>query len=105
MGVMQNKVQVIGNFIIITIDKPIYTNEEISGVAINKEYFEKAIRHRKYLVVRTPTGETTIMPKEYIKNNKTFYKVYLFPDKPMKMYSVKVPHKEHRPREFYEVIG
>lgn len=105
MGVMQNKVSIIGNFLIVNIDKPIYVNDEISGVAINQKYFEDAIRRRKYLVVRTPTGEVTIMPKQYIKNNKTFNKVYLFPDKPMKMYQVKVPHKEHRPHEFYEVMG
>lgn len=99
---MKDKVHRIGSFLIIDIDIPIYTNGGVSGVAINKEYVTAAIKESKYLVVRTPTGEEIFYPKS-LNKIKPFPKVFKRPTEPMMMIPLQIPHKEHRPREFYEV--
>lgn len=101
---MKDSVQRIGRFIIVDIHLPIYTNDAISGVAVNKKYLIEAKEYGRYLVVRTPTGEEIFTPNN-LKKIKTFNKVFKYPDDPMKMVSLKIHHKEKKPREFYEATS
>ena len=98
---MSNFVSYKSNFIIIDINDPIFVGDKISRVAINKDYIDKARHYSKYLVIRTPTGEQTFLPKN-MKKMKTFKKVFLYKDNPMTMVELDIPHCDKRPNEFYE---
>ena len=99
---MKDFVHYKGRFLIIDITDPIFEGDYISRVAINKEYIDKARISSRYLVVRTPKGEEVFSPKN-MKKVKTFDKVFLRPNDPMKMVELDIPNCEKRPDEFYEV--
>lgn len=99
---MADYVKYIGRFLIIDIEKPIFTGDYVSRVMINKEYIDKASYSSRYLVVRVPKGEIIFFPKT-MKKMKIIKKVFKRPDDPMKMVELDIPHCEKRPREFFEV--
>ena len=98
---MSNFVSVKGSFFIIDIIKPIYTTETYSRVRVNKMYFDKAREHSKYVLVRTPTGEATFLPKA-MKKHKIVKEVFKRPNEPMEMYDLDIPHCQKRLDDFYE---
>lgn len=86
------------------IEKPMNWKDEdrtYDFVRVRKDYFDKAKKSKRYIVIQTPRGERIMLPKE-IKGTKVYKEVFLFPDNPMSMYEVTVPHSDKKPREYFE---
>ena len=90
----------IGNFVVIDIHKPMSSTETYDFCRVNKQYFDKARKSARAVLVRTPYGERIFMPK-HMKDFKTVKEAFLFPDNPMTMYELTIPHNEKKPNEYY----
>lgn len=102
MSKMSKYTTYIGRFIIIDIERPIFSTDTYSRVMINKDFVDEAKKSSRVIVVRTPKGETIKFPEAF-KKMKITEKVFLRPDEPMKMYTLDILHCEKKPREFFEV--
>jgi len=90
----------IGNFIIVDIHKPMSVQSDYDFCRVRKDYFDKAKSSGRYVLVRTPNGEKTYYPKA-MKKYKVVKEVFLFPDRPMKMYELIIPHSIKQPNDYY----
>ncbi len=99
---MSNHVKYVGRFLIVDIEKPLFDGDYVSRIRVNKEYADKARLSSRYLVIRTPKGELIMYPK-ILKSMKTVKEVFKYPDNPMKMYELDIPHCQKRPDEYFEV--
>jgi hypothetical protein len=97
---MNNHVKYTSIYLIIDIEKPIFETDTYSRVRINKKYADQARISSKYLIVRCPKGELMLYPKT-MKKLKTVEEVFLYPNNPMKMYELDIPHCEKKPDRFY----
>ena len=91
----------IGNFLVVDIHKPMSSQEDYEFCRVRKDYFDKAKQTGRYVLVRTPNGEKTFMPKG-MKKFKVVKEVFLFPDRPMSMYELIIPKCEKKPTEYYQ---
>lgn len=91
---MSSTVRNFPRYKVIEILKPMYTHEGQDCVRINEKYIKEAIHNFQYLVIRTPNGEKTMMPKEVKKAGKKVKEVFLYKDDPMIMFELLIPHGE-----------
>ena len=87
--------------LVIEIEKPLYTHEESDCVRVNEKYIKQATQNCQYLVIRTPHAEKIFMPKALKKVGKKVKEVFLYPDNPMILYEVLIPHSEKKDMDFY----
>ena len=73
-------------------------------VRVNKAYFDRAKKSGRSVLVRTPNGETTFMPKS-MKKQKVVKEVFKYKDNPMPMYELMIFHGEKKPNEYYVFSG
>ena len=99
---MRNCVKYIGRFIVVDIKKPIFETETYSRVRVNKKYSDDARITFRYLLVRCPKGELVFLPKA-LKKMKIVKEAFLYPDNPMKMYELDIPHCKKKLDEYYQV--
>ena len=97
---MSNFVHSRGNFLIIDIVKPIFETDDYSRVRVNKKYFDKARTSSMYVLIRTERGEHIFLPKA-MKKTKVVKEVFLYPDRPMEMYDLDIPHCDKKDEEYY----
>jgi len=81
-------------YLVIDIEKPIYSHEGADCVRVNEKYIKQATENSQYIVIRTPNGEKQMMPKAIKKVGKKVKEVFLFPDNPMILYELLIPHGE-----------
>lgn len=93
----------LGNFLVVDIHKPMNRDSSLpyDFCRVRKDYFDKAKKTGRYVLVRTPNGERVIMPK-HMREFKIVKEVFLFPDNPMPMYEIVVPHTQKKPNEYYQ---
>jgi len=91
----------IGKFLIVDIHKALGVQSDYDFVRVRKDYFTKADKLHRNVLVRTPNGEKIFTPKD-VKRLKTFDEIFLFPNNPMKMYELSIPHCEKKPTDYYE---
>lgn len=96
----------LGNFIVVNIRKPLNKegNLDYDFCRVNKDYFDRAKRMGRAVLVRTPNGERIFFPKS-MKEFKIVKEVFLFPDRPMEMYELTIPHGEKKPDDYYIFKG
>jgi uncharacterized membrane protein YkoI len=87
--------------IVIEIEKPLYTYEDADCVRIAEKYVKEATSNCQYLVVRTPKGEKLFMPKALRKVAKKVKEVFLYPDNPLVLYEINIPHSEKKEMDAY----
>lgn len=81
-------------FLVIEIEKPMYTHEGADCVRVNEKYVKRASQNCQYLVIRTPNGEKRFMPKELKRVGKKVKEVFLYEDRPMTLFEVLIPKSE-----------
>lgn len=93
----------IGNFVVVDIHKPFNKpgKYDYDFCRVRKTYFDRAKKSGRYVLVRTPNGERQILPKLFMKKAKAIPEVMLYPDNPMMMYEVMVPHCEKKDEDYY----
>jgi len=89
----------LGNFLVVDILKPMSSMETYDFCRVRKDYFDKAKKSSRFLLVRTPNGERIIFPKAW--KEKPVEEVFLFPNNPMKMYEIVVPKCQKKPDDYY----
>jgi hypothetical protein len=89
---MKDYVHNFPRFLVIEIAKPIYTHEGADCVRVNEKYMKQATENSQYLVIRTPNGEKQMLPKGVRKVGKKVKEVFRYPDNPMIMYELLIPH-------------
>lgn len=97
----------IGNFVIVDILKPMsthWTEGAYDFVRVRKDYFDRAKKSGRAVLVRTPNGEKPFMPKG-MKGFKVVKEVFLYKDNPMLMYELMIPHTEKKPNDYYAFRG
>ena len=87
--------------LVIEITKPLYTYEDADCVRIAEKYVKEASQNCQFLVVRTPKGEKTFHPKELKKVGKKVEEVFKYPDNPMVLFEINVPHCEKKDMDAY----
>lgn len=90
------------HFLVIDIEKPLFTLSSVDTVRISKKYVDQAIHNFIPLVVRTPNGERVFYPKSIKKDGKKVKETFLYPDNPMVMYELEIPHSPKREEEYYQ---
>jgi len=90
----------LGNFLVVDIHKPLSSTDTYDFCRVRKDYFDKAKKTGRYLLVRTPNGERVIMPKGW--KGKVVKEVFLYPDRPMELYEIMVQKCEKKPDEYYQ---
>jgi len=90
----------LGNHILVEIHKPMSVQPDYDFVRVRKDYFDKAKKMGLYVLVRTPNGEKTFMPKA-CRKYKVVEEVFLFKDRPMKMYELIIPHSVRKDNDYY----
>ncbi len=91
----------IGNFLVVDIHKPLSVHSDYEFCRVWKDYFDKARKQGKYVLVRSPKGERVFMPKS-MKHTKTVKETFLFPDRPMVLYECIIPTVQKKPDEYYQ---
>ena len=92
--------QRLGNHILVEIHKPMSVQPDYDFVRVRKDYFDKAKKKSLYVLVRTPNGERIFMPKG-LRKFKVVKEVFLFKDRPMKMYELCIPHSVKKDNDYY----
>lgn len=69
------------------ISKPLYNN----FAYINESYIKKAEKLNQKLHIKTPKGEITCTPQEWLKGAKRMEKVFLRPNEPMVLFGNNIP--------------
>lgn len=93
----------LGNFQVIEIRKPMRVDKDYDIVRVDVRQFERARKNGRFVLVRTPNGERVFMPKH--KGLKLVKEVFLFPDNPMCLYEIVIPHCEKKDNEYYQFHG
>jgi hypothetical protein len=88
-------------FLIVDIEKPMYTHEGADCVRVNLKYIKQATQNCQYLVIRTPYGEKVFFPKELKKAGKKVKEVFLYKDLPMVLYEVLIPRGVKKDEDYY----
>ena len=88
-------------FLVIDIEKPIYTHEGADCVRVNEKYIKQATENSQYIVIRTPNGEKQMMPKAIKKVGKKVKEVFLYEDLPMTLYEVLIPRGVKKDEDYY----
>ena len=91
----------LGNFIVVDIRKPLSITGDYDFCRVRKDYFDIARKRGKAVLVRTPNGERVLFPKS-MKGFTVVKEAFLFPDRPMSLYEITVPHGEKKPDEAYQ---
>lgn len=91
---MSNFVHNYPRFLVLDIEKPLFTHEGADCVRVNEKYIKQASQNSQYLVIRTPNGEKQMMPKAVKKVGKRVKEVFLYEDRPMIMYELLISHSE-----------
>ena len=86
------------HYIRYVIDTPMNSGE-YDMVGLYDKWVLVACKASKTLVIQAPKGESLFYPKELKRHYKTFKRVMNLPGTPMKLYSLKIEHKEHSPEE------
>ena len=94
----------LGNFVIVDIHKPMSSTGTYDFCRVRKDYFDKAKKSARAVLVRTPHGERIFFPK-HMKDFKTVKEVFLFKDSPMVMYELTIPHAPKKPDDYYAFNG
>jgi hypothetical protein len=90
----------LGNHILVEIHKPMSVQPDYDFVRVRKDYFDLAKKKSLYVLVRTPNGERIFMPKG-MRKFKVVKEVFLFKDRPMKMYELIIPHSVKKDNDYY----
>ena len=90
----------IGNFMVVDIRKPMSVQPDYDFCRVRKDYFDIAKKRGNFVLVRTPNGEKVFMPKS-MKDYKIVKETFLFPDNPMSMYELVIPHCTKRDEDAY----
>lgn len=77
------------------------TSGEYDVVRVDKWQFDNARKNGRFVLVRTPNGERVFIPK-HLKGFKVVKEIFLFPDRPMEMYELVIPHITKMPNEYYQ---
>ncbi len=94
------ELKTLGSFIVVDIFKPMSVQPDYDFCRVRKPYFDKARKTSRYVLVRTPNGEKAFMPKS-CKRFKVVKEVFLFKDRPMKMYELIIPHSTKKEDDYY----
>lgn len=94
-------IKTLGNFVVVDIYKPLNVQPLYDYVRVRKDYFVRAKRINKKVLVRTPNGEVVLDPTVFMKKSKVHKEVMLYPDNPMLMYNVMVDHCAKKPDDAY----
>jgi uncharacterized membrane protein YkoI len=89
---MRDYIHSFSRYLVVEIETPMYIHEDSDIVRINEKYIKQATQNCQYLVIRTPNAEKVFMPKALKKVGKKVKEVFLYPDNPMIMYEVSLPH-------------
>jgi len=87
--------------LVIEIEKPMYTSKDTDCVRVSEKYIKQATQNCQYLVIRTPQAEKQFMPKALRKVGKKVKEIFLYPDNPMILYELIIPHSERKDMDFY----
>lgn len=93
-------IKTIGKFIEVDIKKPMDVQPEYDFVRVRKDYFDRAEKMGYNVLIRTPNGERVMSPDQ-VKNYNVEKEIFLYPNNPMHLYNVVVPHKEKKPNDYY----
>jgi len=88
-------------FLVIDIEKPIYSHEGADCVRVNEKYIKQATENSQYIVIRTPNGEKQMMPKAIKKVGKKVKEVFLYEDLPMTLYEILIPRGVKKDEDYY----
>ena len=98
------KYTTVGNFLIPPMIRKSFNwnrpQDDYDVVRIRKDYFDTAKKLAKFVLVQSPNGEKVFMPKT-MKDIKIYNEVFLFPDRPMKMYELVIPKCEKKDLDYY----
>jgi hypothetical protein len=96
------QITTLGAFQVVDIKKPMnHGDSDYDIVRVDKRQFDNARKNKRWVLVRTPNGERIFMPK-HMKDFKIDKEVFLFPDNPMLMYTLTIPHTTKMPDEYYQ---
>lgn len=98
---MDGKVHRYRRFIIVDIEKPIFESGEYSRVRVDEKYVKEARSTGRFLVVRVPRGEVVYLPKALTKVAKKVKEVFLYPNSPLSMYELDIPHGMKKEEDYY----
>lgn len=101
MGRMTGKVHRYNRYIIVDIDEPIFDYADYSRVRVDEKYVKEASLTSKVIVVRTVRGEQAYFPKTLKKVGKKVKEVFLYPNSPLCMYELDIPHGMKRDEDYY----
>lgn len=73
-------------FIEVTINKPLFFHDSSPFVYIADKYIQKARKTGKLLRINTPQKTRVVNYKDWLINAKFIEKVFLIPDRPMKLW-------------------
>lgn len=90
----------LGNHILVEIHKPMSVQPDYDFVRVRVDYFLKARKMGLYVLVRTPNGEKTFMPKA-LKKYKVVKECFLYKDRPMSLYELCIPHSVRKDNDYY----
>lgn len=90
-----------GKYLIVDIHKPLGVQEDYDFVRVRKEYFVKAKKLKRFVLVRSPHGERVFDPSK-MKEFKIVKQVFLIPSQPMELYELTIPRVDKCPLEYYE---
>lgn len=94
------ELEILGDHIVVDIHKPMSVQSDYDFCRVRKDYFDKARKSMRYVLVRTPNGERVFFPKA-MKKQKVVEEVFLFKDRPMKLFELIIPHCIKKPDEYY----
>jgi hypothetical protein len=100
-----NQPKIYSFYVVVHIDKPIPSDKDYGYdmVGVWDKWINLAPKTKRWLVIQTDKGESIYNPK-YIKHTlKTYNQVMNIPTNPMKLYALKVEHREKSPDERWEV--
>jgi hypothetical protein len=97
------QIQTLGNFVIVDIHKPFNKQDSLDYdfCRVRKDYFDRAKKSGRFVLVRTPNGERVFSPKA-MKEFKVVKEAFLFPDRPMSMYELAIPHGVKKNEDYYK---
>ena len=90
----------LGQFQVVDIRKPMREAEDYDVVRVDVRQFERAWKNGRYVLVRTPNGERVFLPKH--RGLKLVKESFLYPDNPMVMAELVIPHGKKKPEEYYQ---
>jgi len=91
---MADTVHLYPHYLTVDIEKPMFVYKDTDTVRVSKTIVDRAIHAFFQLLVKTPNGEKVFWPKEVKKTGKKVKEVFLYPDNPLVLFEIEIPHSE-----------